>query len=400
MLGLKLAVPVFLDSQLKEIAETTGFPINQIRKLAWHELPPLMVYCQDDDGHHKYDTAEYDMNSNKGITGSDAIIWLCQEKGIKINPLESLNIPLTVYEECDQNQWHDISSSFADVIRKSSFVERLMEYNTPKFIIFSKIYDLWQSVEFLETGLINGHTRRWNHGLRVRGLNDIGFSLINGWSEYMEENFEVRDEYESSEEQEARKRRRLMKEIQWYTNFYENKGLSYIDAIEKASNRVKGHPHKRTLTIEGIGILLPARMNHSIVFAFLKNHKNVFGQSEIEKEILKNLEFAEETNDAFVGKKYELEGNGAGTEHWSVAVANVMIRETGINFDIYIADNDDKFENRSFILFQESLPWFYNEKEKKLSRNMLFQILDRYALELHLSVCTNCYYIMEVEDLD
>ena len=77
-----------------------------------------------------------------------------------------------------------------------------------------------------------------------------------------------------------------------------------------------------------------------------------------------------------------------------------MTRETGLRFEAFYADPDNGKGNRSCIIFPERPVWEYNEKEKKLSRNMLYQILDRYALELKLSVTTNCYYIMRIDDCD
>lgn len=61
-------------------------------------------------------------------------------------------------------------------------------------------------------------------------------------------------------------------------------------------------------------------------------------------------------------------------------IANVMTKETGIRFSCYSGDNGS-----IAIMLLESLPWYWNEVEINLTKDILTDILKKYAEELGLS---------------
>ena len=414
MLDLELATPVFLLRQLAAMEQGTGLSFQKLKQLAFYETPGLGIVTEDTVRYRKFDLIELQEEQGaddgdtawvfkKGIqapfiAGVNGISWLCEQKEIEIQPLSKISIPDSVFEECDKEQWYDISQLYEKVSRRNSRVKSLtsLPKPLPGAILYLETMMLWQEVEMLECGHIGKAARHWTHGRILRGLNDIGFSLADGWADGMREPIEIIEE--TDEERRARQQRMREIDIRWYTRYYQKQGLSESEAYFHALNQVNGEPSVRVLTVEGMGLQYYDETQRCIVAEFLKNHKRTFIQSEKEQQIYECVQAGDDLTEAFDGSDYELDGLGYGYEHWAVAVANVMIRETGLSFEVHRADTNEKYQNRSCIIFPVKSPWLYNEKEKHLSRNMLYQILDRYALELHLTVKEDCYFIMEIED--
>lgn len=409
MLYLDLCVPVILDHQLRAVAENTDYSLSDIRHLAYHIGPALGIITRGD---HKYELLplqeEYinengehilrdipDLPNEDFMTGTDAILWLCMEKGIGLEAIVKIDIPDSVYYECDKEPWSDICSFFADVSRQNKRTERLMALGAPSIIIQNERRMLWEAVEFLEAGKIGDSKRRWAHGRILRSLNDVGFSLDGGWFPYMREAIEVRKE--TPEEKKARHNKMHGQQVEYFTSVFMKRGLDAGEALTRAMFHAAGDPALRPCTTEGIGFWFPDHIRPSLIAEFLKKHKAAFVRSEAERKIYDRIQAGDDLEEVFDGTRYETDRRGAGFEHWAVAVANVMARENDIGFDVYLVDPESKYENRNCIIFEDKSPWLYSEKEKRLSHNMIYQILDRYALELHLSV-SDCYYVLDIFD--
>ena len=418
MLSIKLAVPILLDRQLAELSDKLDLPLNELRQLAYTKSPDLGIIYEDTDVHQKYDLIELstvsevnddtityrhrtDLGDTPYYAGFEAVLWLCKEKGVPVRPITDVTIPDIVFSRCDSDQWYDISQAFFTVELRSNRTQRLASLNAPFPIMCNEIRSLYESVEILECGKIGGASRRWNHGRMIRGLNDVGYSLIEGLLPGMQGLYcEEYDEYVAKE----RSDRNRMIEVRWYLSQFEKEGMDPLDALDRALRLVNGNPTKRTRSIEGMGFWLKDPIDPGIVFSFLDAHKRTFIQSEDEQRIydqMKGNGYHPEMSEVFYvpedasSDMYDLQYS-----FWGEAVAAIMTRETGLRFEAFYADPDNSKGNRSCILFPERSVWEYNEKEKKLSRNMLFQILDRYALELKHSVSANCYYIMKIDDCE
>lgn len=417
MMELNLAVPIYLTRQLAQMREATGLSLDQLQHLAYHSLPALGVITEDHEPYQKFDLIELhelkeksdDSNgerawvSRKGLedipylTGADGIHWLCEQKEIDISPVTRISIRNDVFRECDREQWYDISQLYADVERRNDRVSRLARLNAPQAIMLPEAYVLWEQVEMLESGHIGNYKRRWNHGRIIRALNDIGYSLADGWSSGMREQFEHLDD-EGKDAIDDRRRQRFKNLVDKYTEKYEAQGMPFIDALIKAHDDAEGNPATRPASAEGMGIHIYDPFPRQVLADFLEKHKLSFIKSDAEHKLYDRIQSGEDLDTVFENSDYELDGPAYGFEHWAVAVANVMIRETGLSFGVHIADPDGKYKNRCSIMFADKAPWLYNDKEKKLSRNMLYQILDRYALELGLTVWEGAYFVMDFED--
>ena len=414
MMELTLAAPIYLTRQLARMKKATGLSLSQLQHLAYYYLPALGVITEDCELYHKFDLIELheitndeeDGSSYKDkeglagipfLTGVDGIQWLCEQKGLDVPPLTKVSIPDSVFRECTRDQWYDISHMYADLEQRNRRVSRLLELRVPNAIQLPETMMLWQKVELLEAGRIGNRQRHWTHGRVVRSLNDIGYSLIDGWSAAMLEHFEFLDDL-GKEEIEERRRQRFDKLLAQYTKRNEARGMSFMDALIQAHDDVRGNPSTRPASIEGMGIQIYDPFPRQIIADFLENHKLSFIKSDVEQKLYDRIISGEDLDTVFEDSNYELDGPEYALEHWAVAVANVMIRETGLSFGVHIADPDGKYKNRSCILFSAREPWLYNEKDKKLSSNMLYQILDRYALELGLTVWDSAYFVMDLED--
>ena len=414
MMEMTLGVPVFLERQLEQMVEPAGLTISQLEQLAFHDSPALGIITEDNGRYHKFDLiglqeiTEKDEDAitygfKKGLegipylTGTKGILWLCDQKGISIKPVARVSIPHDVFRECDKEQWFDISSFYADLEQYNNRVTRLANLGASGPIMLNEARKLWEKAELLESGHLGSHVRRWRHGRIIRSLNDIGYSLADGWSAGMRELFDAIDGM-GTDAIDARSRARFKRLVGKYTAMYEKHGIPYVDAIAKAHDRVKGNPLTRPVSIEGMGIQIYDPFPRQVIVDFLESHRSSFIRGDAEQKIYDRIRAGEGLDTVFEDSDYELDGPEYAFDHWAVAVANIMCRETGLPFGVHIANPYGKYKNRSCILYADKSPWRYNEKEHRLSRNMLYQILDRYALELGLSVWENAHFILDIED--
>ena len=414
MMELDLGAPIYLARQLAQMESSVGLSMDQLEQLAYHTGPALGIITEDSGQYHKFDlisleeirkkdedsiTYQFrrDLTGIPYLTGAKGVLWLCEQKGLSIAPLTKVSIPHDVFRECDKDQWFDISSFYSDLELRNNRVVRLAGLGVPDAIMLPETRILWEKVELLESGQLGNRVRRWTHGRVMRSLNDIGYSLADGWSAGMRELFETIDD-EGREAIDARRRARYKQMVDHLIAMYEKRGMTYPEALIKAHDEAKGKPSTRPASLDGMGIQVYDPFPGQVVADFLKNHRNSFIQSDIEQRIYDRILAGEDPDTVFGDSDYELDGPEYACDHWAVAITNVMIRETGLSFGVHIADPDGKYNNRSCILYADKSPWQYNEKEHKLSRNMLYQILDRYALELGLSVWENAYFVLDIED--
>ena len=419
MFNIQLAVPLFLNSQLDSIAKSLKLSISILRQLAYHQSPCLGVVKQDYQDYKKGDIfpVEIVVQNENGenvtagnpdavgiplVTSTEAVCLLCSLNNIEAKPLTEICIPESVFLECNTVQWYDISSFFADVKVYNNRVKRIMAMNAPDIILRHEAHQLWERVELLETGHLY-RSRRWIHGRTIRGLNDLGFSLVSGWSEGMKLTFEEEYDIEENEDirkerKEERKRWERKQKLQFYLKRYMERGLDFSEAFCKASISTNDNINMRPSTVEGIGMRFDDRITRDVLYSFLENHKRTFVKSDVEKEIYDQIRNYEDPYRVFKNCDYYLDYTKDYSDHWIVAVGNIIFRETGIRPEIFLACGDDQYQNRNCIILPQEYPWEYNDKEKRLTKDTLYKTLDRYALELKLTVCMDCYYVFEVED--
>lgn len=121
-----------------------------------------------------------------------------------------------------------------------------------------------------------------------------------------------------------------------------------------------------------------------LLINFIINHKETFCKSEEEICLFNNML-------EYTSKQYDLEDffeqyacNSSGMEGNGAVISNIMSRETGIRFEYQSGDSG--CDSYPTILFSESMPWHYNDKEKKLTEESLKEICEQYAIELGIDI--------------
>ena len=120
---------------------------------------------------------------------------------------------------------------------------------------------------------------------------------------------------------------------------------------------------------------------------FIRRHKEVFCQSELEKEIYKNLTdtdngiFAYNYMDDFF-TFYGYSCDYSGMKGFGAVISNIMSRETGIRFEFQKGCDDCVGEPS--VMLSEAPIWCYSEKEKSLTKDMFIEICGKYMKELNI----------------
>lgn len=129
------------------------------------------------------------------------------------------------------------------------------------------------------------------------------------------------------------------------------------------------------------GYGFPCDYTDRALFSFIKNHKTSFMQSDEEKKLYDQMIHMDDFSD--IDKIFETYScENTGIEGTGAAVANIMFRETGIRF-AYCPENDE-CDTKASILLTESLPWSFNEAEKKLTLESLEELCLKYCKELRI----------------
>lgn len=138
----------------------------------------------------------------------------------------------------------------------------------------------------------------------------------------------------------------------------------------------------RSSFVYGYGFIVDEITDEKLI-DFIKNHKDTFCKADYEKELFEEmLEYTEEEYylENFFDDYYcDCSGQGGR----GAVVSNIISRETGIRIEYQMGQSDcDSYPS---ILFTETYPWNYNEKERNLTVESLTEILLPYAEELGLS---------------
>lgn len=139
--------------------------------------------------------------------------------------------------------------------------------------------------------------------------------------------------------------------------------------------------------VYGCGFYVKAGNDYAEKFQqFIKNHKKAFcqkGEDEDKKlyEELMKIPPSEikwsDVEDIFE----EYTGEIGTAEGYGNAIANILYRETGIEFQ-YEAGCADCGSNPAIVL-AEQMPWVYNRKEKKITLEQFENLCNKYTNELY-----------------
>ena len=187
---LELPRKIVLRKQLKEIAE----PLRMTTLELVHLLNDMNVLRKNENGELEIIPPEKQKEKESYIFGSEAVVALCEDRGVEITPLTKIDIPVSVVFECNPEAWYDISILAARVENRIHRVKRLTELQAPMIILKNEDRMLQEAVEILET---NGGpfkpVTRGETGRTMRSLSDVGYSLLDGWCPEMLAEFESRD---------------------------------------------------------------------------------------------------------------------------------------------------------------------------------------------------------------
>ena len=206
MYKIDLVKPIFLQSQVTEIAKAAGISEEELTLI---NCARKAVVCVDKASDlsvvdvmrvDKYAEPLEDITPGC-YTGAEGIMLLTAEKGVDIKPLSVIEIPYKVMSECNFKQWDDISYIFANIEKANNDFASYLSSGLPSILFTSYMGRLKDWIECLEHNDFSNIRYTYFqkasfipdvNGLALRSLNDIGYSLINGWDKDMEEVWEKR----------------------------------------------------------------------------------------------------------------------------------------------------------------------------------------------------------------
>jgi hypothetical protein len=181
MIKISIWTPVLLNEQIDGLALLLRMDAADLSALVDARK---VIFTEDTGSSKKYDIVSMKTAQEAGIaeplTGSEAVVWLCRKKGVVCEPLTEVFIPFRVYEEARDKKWLDISAFAANVARRTERLERLTTVNIPYIIAVNEKRLLREAVQSLEN---NAYGKRRKDGTVMRGLNDVGYSLLRGWDQ-------------------------------------------------------------------------------------------------------------------------------------------------------------------------------------------------------------------------
>lgn len=188
MIEIKLPFPVYLEKQLQEISERTGLGRDDLEKI----LDESLFAAMDFGGGYSLTSPGEATEYTK--TGTDGIERLCSIHSIDIRPVEKIELSLDVYYECCPLEWSDFCARAAEIESNCERYRKLVELKAPDIIIRAVSRQIRMSLERLEHNFPNDPDRQATEDGRVRrALNDIGYSLVDGWDAEMLEEFDRRE---------------------------------------------------------------------------------------------------------------------------------------------------------------------------------------------------------------
>jgi hypothetical protein len=123
--------------------------------------------------------------NDKCLYGSEAVLYLCSQKGVTEPCVEEVNIPGELFIRTKPGQWIDVCNLVYTLEMRNDRVTKLASLNVPKIILINERRMLKDKVEQLENNNYHGKVIRYNNGVAMRSLNDLGYSLLYGWDDGM-----------------------------------------------------------------------------------------------------------------------------------------------------------------------------------------------------------------------
>lgn len=185
MLYFKLCMPMFIDTQIPEIAEKLNTKVVDMYDL----LNGIKTLIKNSDGYSVVDLCESD-TFDEAYFGPEAIIKLCEVNGVDVHPITEVDVPTEFYYESCNILWDDVCYLFARAENRSKRLEKLMEMGAPNIILRNEIRMLVEYLSVLEHNTLypwdseddNEPTHlRSRDGRIYRALKDGGYSMVNGW---------------------------------------------------------------------------------------------------------------------------------------------------------------------------------------------------------------------------
>lgn len=203
MIKVELPVPMYLDTQLRELApklfrtfEELELLMNGLTVLVAHRIPnesgedkwkvgftQSMIVDEQNVAHLAYDPSALG-NQGAIYTGAEAVRFLCKQAGIDAPPFTEITVPSTVLTECHPNIWYDICLLVRRVENRVNRVKKMQELSAPELIMFNEQRMLYEAVCTLEHNNMywkNRHSLCHDNGEELRCLNTVGYSLVYGW---------------------------------------------------------------------------------------------------------------------------------------------------------------------------------------------------------------------------
>lgn len=204
MLHFTLCKPIILDTQVPQIAHDLGYDLNDLMDVLMYSK----VAVKTESGEYEIQslTAESSVAANMSkpagnqYYGPEAIINICKDANFEIHPLTEINVPVDVYYESCPMVWDDICFLFARAENRNFRLAKLIDMEAPEIILRNETRMLMEYIEMLEHNklysLSGGDVKQFTdkNGEVYRSLNDVGYSLITGWTNQKLEEFDKRSE--------------------------------------------------------------------------------------------------------------------------------------------------------------------------------------------------------------
>ena len=195
---LSLSSPIILESQLSDLVPSIGYSLKGLQAIADHAVPSYRLVTKAIGKYKPFDllplregTGEdwsfvplpKDVPASCVVVGTQAILLLCHKNKITIEPLTKINIPISVFSRCTAQLWYDISCLFELIQDRNRRLSRLKMMRAPDIIIYAEERMLWKGIELLESTYVYGVPFYKPDNTIAKGLNTIGYSLLNGWND-------------------------------------------------------------------------------------------------------------------------------------------------------------------------------------------------------------------------
>ena len=151
---------------------------------------------------------------------------------------------------------------------------------------------------------------------------------------------------------------------------------------------------KRLVCEEGAGFYV-TDIPQFVFDRFFENHKEALTRSNAGKKAYEK--YLADGSSAFESFHSEC---GAGTGMWG-AVCEIIWQETELKADYFEGDPSiaEGIQNKPCVMVPYRAPWLYSEAEKQMTAGSIYQILDRYALELRQDMTTGeVHFYTEIEE--